>query len=74
MLVTSSCEPRESDDSEFDCTTHTTSSSDEPRYSCVFHPESNKFTWAISSRKGPSYARCTVCNRDVSVAYGVLKI
>ena len=38
-----------------------------PRYSCTFHSESNKFTWAIVSRKGPTYARCTVCNRDVSV-------
>ena len=39
-----------------------------PRYSCTFHPESNKFTWATVSRK-----RCTVCNRDVSVAYGGTK-
>ena len=40
-----------------------------PGYSCTFHPESNKFTWATVSRKGRTYARCTVCNRDVSVAY-----
>ena len=44
-----------------------------PRYSCTFHPESNKFTRATVSRKGPTYARCTVCNRDVSVAYGGTK-
>ena len=34
-----------------------------------FHPESNKFTWATVSRKVPIYTRCTVCNRDFSVAY-----
>ena len=44
-----------------------------PRYSCTFHSESNKFTRAIVSRKGPTYARCTVCNCDVSVAYGGTK-
>ena len=39
-----------------------------PRYSCVFHPET--VSWAKVSAKGPSYAHCTVCNRDVNVAYG----
>ena len=40
------------------------------RYSCTFRPESNSFKWAKSSRKGPSFAFCTVCSRDISVAYG----
>ena len=44
------------------------------RYSCTFHPESSHFAWAVVSRKGPTYARCTVCNRDISVAYGGTKI
>ena len=35
-----------------------------PRYSCTFHPESNKLTGGIASRKGPAYARCTVCKHD----------
>ena len=39
-----------------------------PRYSGVFHPET--VSWAKVSAKGPSYAHCTVCNRDVNVAYG----
>ena len=43
------------------------------RYSCTFHPESNQFAWAVVSRKGPTYARCMVCNRDISVAYGGTK-
>ena len=40
------------------------------RYSCTFRPESNSFKWAKSSRKGPSFAFCTVCSCDISVAYG----
>ena len=43
------------------------------RKSCTFHPESNIFTWAISSGKGPPYARCTVCNHDVCIPYGDTK-
>ena len=42
-----------------------------PRKSLAFFTPS--LTWAISSRKGQSYARCTVCNRDASVAYGGTK-
>ena len=68
------------DDSEYEASGSSTvtsaqlsGESEKPKYSCTFHPESNKFTWAIVSRKGPSYARCTVCNRDVSVAYGGTK-
>ena len=41
-----------------------------PRYACTFHPESNTFPWAKVSRKGPSYAFCKICSRDISVAYG----
>ena len=44
-----------------------------PRYACTFHPESNKYAWAKVSRKGPSFAFCTVCLRDISVAYGGTK-
>ena len=73
-------EHRDSDDSEYEAgssSTVATTTCEEPkkkpRYSCTFHPDSNKFTWAIVSRKGPTYARCTVCNRDVSVAYGGTK-
>ena len=39
------------------------------RYACTFRPESNSFKWAKSSRKGPSFAFCTVCSRDISIAY-----
>ena len=41
-----------------------------PRYSCSFHPELNMFAWARVSRKGPLYAFCTLCKRDISIAYG----
>ena len=41
-----------------------------PRYSCTFHPESNTFDWARVSRKGPTYAFCSICKRDITVAYG----
>ena len=41
-----------------------------PRYTCTFHPESNTYDWARVSRKGPSYAFCSLCKRDISVAYG----
>ena len=41
-----------------------------PRYMCTFHPESNTYDWARVSRKGPSYAFCSFCKRDISVAYG----
>ena len=41
-----------------------------PRYSCTFHPESNTYDWARVSQKGPSYAFCSLCKRDISVAYG----
>ena len=69
------------DDSEYEASGSSTVTSAQlsgtpqkkPRYSCTFHPESSKFTWPIVSRKGPTYARCTVCNRDVSVAYGGTK-
>ena len=44
-----------------------------PRYACTFHPNSNTFSWAKVSRKGPSYAFCTICSRDISVAYGGTK-
>ena len=79
-------EYRDSDESEYEAgssstvATSTCSSAQlseepkkRPRYSCTFHSESNKFTWAIAARKGPAYARCTVCNRNVSVAYGGTK-
>lgn len=39
------------------------------RYACTFHPDSS-YSWAKVSRKGPSFAFCNVCSRDVSVAYG----
>ena len=45
----------------------------EARYECTFQPDSNKFAWARVSRKGPSFAFCTICSRDVSVAYGGTK-
>ena len=41
-----------------------------PRYMCAFHPESNTYDWARVSQKGPSYAFCSFCKRDISVAYG----
>ena len=43
------------------------------RYACTFNPESSKYAWARVSRKGPSFAFCTVCSRDISVAYGGTK-
>ena len=43
------------------------------RYACAFRPDSNTYTWAKVSRKGPSFAYCTLCSRDVSVAYGGTK-
>lgn len=43
------------------------------KYACSFRPGSNSYSWATVSRKGPSYALCTVCSRDVSVAYGGTK-
>ena len=43
------------------------------KYACSFHPESNKFRWAKVLKKGPSFALCTVCSRDVSVVYGGMK-
>ena len=39
-------------------------------YTRTFHPESNTYDWARVSRKGPSYAFCSLCKRDISVAYG----
>ena len=44
-----------------------------PKYACTFRPGNNSFPWAKVSRKGPSYALCTVCSRDISVAYGGMK-
>ena len=50
------------------------SCSKQARYACSFHPgESNPFDWATASKKGPYYAYCTLCSRNVSVAYGGLK-
>ena len=39
-------------------------------YACIFHPDSKQFTWAKVSRKGPTFAYCTICSRNISVAYG----
>ena len=41
-----------------------------PRYACTFRPDTNTFEWAKVLKKGASYAYCTVCSRNVSVAYG----
>ena len=43
------------------------------RYACTFRPDSSTYTWAKVSRKGPSFAYCSLCCRDVSVAYGGTK-
>ena len=43
------------------------------RYAYTFHPESSKFAWAKVSRKGLSFAFCTVYSRDISVSYGGTK-
>ena len=43
------------------------------RYTCSFRPASNTFKWTRVSKKGTSFAFCTVCSRDVSVAYGGIK-
>ena len=40
------------------------------RYACTFHPETNTFKWAKVSKKGPSFAFCNLCSRNISVAYG----
>ena len=40
------------------------------RYACTFYPGSNKFCWAVKSKKGPTFAFCKLCHRDISVAYG----
>ena len=42
-----------------------------PRYACTFRPDTNTFEWAKVLKKGASYAYCTVCSCNVSVAYGV---
>ena len=43
------------------------------RYACTFTLDSTRFPWAKVSRKGPSFAYCCVCSRDISVAYGGTK-
>ena len=43
-----------------------------PRYACTFHVDA-RFPWAKVSKKGPTFAYCTVCSRDISVAYGGTK-
>ena len=43
------------------------------RYACTFRPDSSTYTWAKVSRKGPSFAYCSLCSHDVSVAYGGTK-
>lgn len=43
------------------------------RYACTFTPDFTRFPWAKVSRKGPSFAYCGVCSRDISVAYGGTK-
>ena len=53
-----------------DTSTTCTPTLKKPRYACRFHPNSNQFTWAKVSRKGPSFAYCTTCSRNISVAYG----
>ena len=53
-----------------DTSTTCTPTLKKPRYACRFHPDSNQFTWAKVSRKGPSFAYCTTCSRNISVAYG----
>ena len=50
-----------------------TSDTDKAKYACSFHPDSNKFRWAKVLKKGPLFALCTVCSRDVIVAYGGMK-
>ena len=42
------------------------------RYACTFHPDA-RFPWAKVSKKGPIFAYCTLCSRDIRVAYGGTK-
>ena len=51
----------------------TTRAQKRARYSCTFNPDSTRFPWAKVSRKGPTFAYCGVCSRDISVAYGGTK-
>ena len=44
--------------------------SKKPRYACIFHPDSNQFTWARVLSKGPSFAYCTICSCNINVVYG----
>ena len=44
------------------------------KYSCSFRKEYNKrFPWATDSKKGPSFAFCMPCGRDISLAQGGTK-
>ena len=44
------------------------------KYSCSYRKEYNKrFPWATDSKKGPSYAFCMPCGRDISLAQGGTK-
>ena len=51
----------------------TTRAQKRARYACTFNPDSTRFPWAKVSRKGPTFAYCSVCSRDISVAYGGTK-
>ena len=44
------------------------------KYTCVFRKEHAKlFSWAKDSKKGPTYAFCMKCSRDVSLGLGGTK-
>lgn len=44
------------------------------KYSCVFRKEHTKiFSWATASKKGPTYAFCVKCSRDISLGLGGTK-
>ena len=44
------------------------------KYACIFRKEHEKiFPWAAQSSKGPSYAFCTKCSRDINLGQGGTK-
>ena len=44
------------------------------KYACVFHKQYSKtFPWATDSKKGPTFAFCMRCNRDISLGQGGTK-
>ena len=44
------------------------------KYSCTYRKQySKRFPWATASKKGPTYAFCMPCGRDVSLGQGGTK-